>query len=226
MYSLKLIGPFGVFVSGIALPISPSAQRLLALLGIRSRGARTEVAGILWPEVADGKALASLRTLLWRLQGRVRGLVDVNGEMISLAPGVEVDLDKQISVAHRLLAGQAEAPVFATAQLEWGELLPGWYDDWVLVERERLRQLHMHFLEAMSGKLTELGRYAEAIDAALVAINMDPLRASPHRSLILAYLAEGNKVEAVRQFKRLRKLLDDELGVEPPEYLATLVRAG
>jgi DNA-binding SARP family transcriptional activator len=83
------------------------------------------------------------------------------------------------------------------------ELLPGWYDDWVLLERERTRQRLLHALEALSREHRAAGRCAEAVEAALVAVNAEPLRESAHRELLESHLAEGNWVEAMHNVRRL-----------------------
>jgi DNA-binding SARP family transcriptional activator len=86
-----------------------------------------------------------------------------------------------------------------------GELLPGWYEDWVLVERERLRQLRMHALEALAEKLTEAGRYGVAMQAAYAAVRADPVRESAHRAVVRVHLAEGNVLEALRAYELTRR---------------------
>ncbi len=78
-----------------------------------------------------------------------------------------------------------------------GDLLPDWYDDWVLVERERLRQLRLHALERLAERAIGEARYGQAIDIALTAIQADPLRESAHRMLIRAHAAEGNSSLAI-----------------------------
>ena len=103
------------------------------------------------------------------------------------------------------------------------ELLPGWYDEWVLLERERLCQLRMHALEAWAGKLAAAGRYGEAIQAACAAVGVEPLRESAHRALVRVHLAEGNVAEAVRAYESFRALLAAELGVEPTAQMDALV---
>jgi len=95
------------------------------------------------------------------------------------------------------------------------EVLPGWCDDWVLVERERLRQRVLHALEALSRRLVRAGRFADALEAAIVAVSEDPLRESAQRALIEAHLAEGNQSEACRIWQAYRDLLRRELGVNP-----------
>ncbi len=95
------------------------------------------------------------------------------------------------------------------------DLLPGWDEEWLIVERERMRQLRIHALEALSIRLREQSRFGEAIDAALSAVAAEPLRESAQIALIEAYLAEGNVSEAARQKDAYRVLLDVELGLEP-----------
>ncbi len=105
-----------------------------------------------------------------------------------------------------------------------GELLPGWYDDWVLLGRERLRQLQLHALELTARQLSCEGRYAEAIEAALAAVRLEPLRESATRVLIQIHLDEHNVVEALRRFEVFRRQVVSELGIEPTKDLADMVR--
>ena len=58
------------------------------------------------------------------------------------------------------------------------DFLPGWYDDWALMERERIRQRLLHALEAVSRRLARAGDYAGAVEAAMLAISAEPLRES------------------------------------------------
>jgi len=104
-----------------------------------------------------------------------------------------------------------------------GELLPGWYDDWVLIERERHRQLSLHALEMICELLTAAGRFGPAVTAGLAAVREEPLRESAHRGLIQAYLAEGNPSEALRDYRLYEKLLWRELRLKPSGRLSELV---
>jgi DNA-binding SARP family transcriptional activator len=103
------------------------------------------------------------------------------------------------------------------------ELLPGWYDDWTTLERERLRQRVLHALEALSREFRRRGRHAEAVEAALAAVNSEPLRESAQRVLVEAHLGECNWVEAERAFISYRDFLEKELGVSPSRDLNALV---
>jgi DNA-binding SARP family transcriptional activator len=103
------------------------------------------------------------------------------------------------------------------------DLLPDWTDDWVMIERERLRQLRLHALETLCDRLAEARRFGESVQAGLAAVRAEPLRESAQRSLIRAYLAEGNQGEAIRQYRAFRQLLLEELGVAPSRELEELV---
>jgi two-component SAPR family response regulator len=145
---------------------------------------------------------------------------------LRLREAVEVDVDALVTAIRRVIddgecgVDQGLLPTLATM----GELLPGWYDDWVLLGRERLRQLQLHALELTATQLSCEGRYAEAIEAALAAVRLEPLRESATRVLIRIHLAEHNVVEAVRRFEVFRRQVVAELGIEPTSELADMVR--
>jgi DNA-binding SARP family transcriptional activator len=103
------------------------------------------------------------------------------------------------------------------------ELLPGWYDDWVIFERDRLRQLRLHALEALTEELIVQGLYARAIETALETIRLEPLRESAHRLAMRIHLEENNVVEAMRHYRAFRDLLREELGIEPSADLQMLL---
>ncbi len=113
---------------------------------------------------------------------------------------VAVDAELVGAWAARLISGtmHPDGLVIMPSWAEALDLLPGWYDDWVLLERERLRQRVLHALEALSRHLVAAGRIAEAVEAAMTAVGVEPLRESAQRAPVTAHLAEGNRVEARR----------------------------
>jgi DNA-binding SARP family transcriptional activator len=143
-----------------------------------------------------------------------------------LRPGTVVDVTILCEWAGRLVDGSAsEADLCAVNwRNDMMDLLPGWYDDWVIFERERIRQRFLHALEVLSRRLAEVGRCAEAVEAAISAVSADPLRESANKVLIEAHLAEGNLVEGRRAYQRYRDNLRRELGVEPGPELTSLVQ--
>ncbi|TCC07873.1 AfsR/SARP family transcriptional regulator [Kribbella soli] len=224
---LRMLDGFWVVDGQQTLSIPLSARRVVAFVALRGRSSRAEVAGTLWPEVSDSKAQACLRTALWRLRQLSPRPLITGDETLRVDESVDVDVNTLIIAIRRVLhdgecgADQGLLPTLAAM----GELLPGWYDDWVLLGRERLRQLQLHALELTAQQLTCSGRYAEAIEAAMAAVRLEPLRESATRVLIEVHLAEDNVVEAIRRLEFFQRSLASEIGVEPTAELVDLVRS-
>jgi DNA-binding SARP family transcriptional activator len=200
------------------------AQRLIAHLSLCARPARASVAGKLWPDVPEGHAYGSLRSTLWRVQKTVPGLVDLSGGAMGLAGAVRVDVREFRDWAQRVLDPTTAVDAVLPPDMALpGDLLPGWYDDWVLLERERLRRLRLQVLEALSDKLVAAGRHGEAVQAAYAAVRAEPIRESAHRAVVRVHLAEGNISEALRAYDAFRELLVRELGVTPTHQMERLI---
>ena len=219
-------GPF-VSYGRRRVDIPEGSKRLLVFVALRrGRVERRYIAGSLWPVGDDIRAAGNLRSALWRLNGAGIRVLKADKHGIALHEGVLVDLHTVGAWAARLIKGSASHEDLAI--MPWGmdaiDLLPGWYDDWVLLERERVRQRLLHALEALSCQLARAGRCAEAVEAAMMAVTAEPLRESAQRVLIQAHLAEGNWVEGRRTFEAYRDVLDRELGVQPDPELAALLR--
>lgn len=222
---LRLLRGFRVVHRGRPVELPLGAQRVLAFLALRDHPvSRGSVAGALWPEVSERRAGASLRSALWRLnQPRLR-LVDATLTSLALARHVRIDLWRAGDLAHGVLERSLRCEdLERSADLLGGDFLPDWSDDWVLMERERFRQLRLHALEALCEQLTLAGRFGQAVDAGLAAVTGEPLRESAHRAVITAHLAEGNRGEALRQYELYRRLVRAELGVVPSPALQELL---
>ena len=215
---LSLLQGFELTVDGAPQDLPPSAQRLVAFLALQARPVvRSHVAGVLWGNRSDARAAACLRSAIWRINtGHGAAVVNAGRSRLLLDPGVVVDVRDAAALAHQQLAGGGAA---ADPGLLRGELLPGWYDDWVLVERERLRQLCLEAMEQMAESLLTAGHPRLAIEAALGVVATEPLRESAYRVLIDAHVAAGNRGEALRQFDRCRTTLRQELGLAPGDAL-------
>ena len=173
--TLSVLGSFQ-FRFGDSAPALPTgSQRLLAFLALRDRSVtRLSIAGTLWPDASEQHAAASLRSALTRLRGEARAAVEVGDLDIHLASGVRVDIRESKMLAHRLLEPDAprmdpDAAGAAISALS-SDLLPDWYEDWVLMETAEWRQLRLHALEAVAEHLSKEGRWAQAIAAAQAAI--------------------------------------------------------
>ena len=202
---------------------SRAGQRLHVLLALhRGPVRRTVAAQRLWPHLDERGATGSLRSTLSRLRAGAPGLVEVSEGALRLGHEVVVDATELEEAAQAILSGGASD--WTAGQLA-AELLPEWDDDWVILERERLRELSLHAIETRSAQLSSAGRHADAVAAAFAAVRLDPLRESATRTLIRAQLAEGNRAQAVRTFLEFRGRLNAELGIEPSDALLALMHA-
>lgn len=230
VWSIAVLGSFRLWSDRSQVSLSAGSQRLLALLALHpGTMARCVVAGTLWPESSEDHAFSSLRSVVARLPMPCREAVAVGPRELGLREEVTVDLIDVRAMAARLLDPHAvclpsDLGLAAVSVLS-AELLPGWYDDWLVIEAEDWRQLRIHALEAMAGRLVDAGRLGEAAVAARAAVGVEPLRETARSALIKVYLAEGNQSEAVLEFARYSALLRAELGLEPTPALRRLVPA-
>jgi len=226
---ISLLGAFDLRVGGRSVdPLAVGSQRLLAFLALHDRSvARIAMAGAMWPDASDERAGISLRSALSRLDPATRDAILSASPGLSLAEAVGVDLRDGQALARRLL--QTGQPVHeedlstAATSLLSLELLPDWYDDWVVAEAEDWRQLRMSALEAQAALLTDARRLADAAGAARAAMKVEPLRESAHAALIRVHLAGGNQSEALRVYDRYRVLLRSILDLEPSPHISALV---
>ena len=223
--AVRVLGGFELWRGAelVALPLF--AQRLVAFLAVRERPQfRTAVACSLWLDTTEARASANLRTALWKIRQIDGALIQINGNYLSLSDAADTDLATLLAQARRLISTDHELVDTDTDVYSLrADLLPDWDEEWILFERERLRQLRCHALEALCRRLSGRGRHAESIDAGQAAVAAEPLRESAHRALIAAHLAEGNLCEARRQFVLYRQLLWSNLGVLPPADLHQMV---
>ncbi|MBU8810518.1 transcriptional regulator [Mycolicibacterium goodii] len=149
-FSLNLLGEFVVYRDMEQLALPPSCRRLVALAALKPKPLnRNWVCEALWPGSLPDRAVASLRSALWRLRPMgADALLTVRRQDISLAPHVWVDWREVTRLADlRATRGGVAEPALK-ALLHNGELLEGWTDSWCTAERERLRDLRHDVLSS------------------------------------------------------------------------------
>lgn len=241
MLQVSLLGQFEVLRDGERLAIpTRNAQALLAFLLLNAGQAqrRERLAGVLWPDSSEENARSNLRHELWRLRkalggdsgaGRAREYILVNDLTITFDAGGDSTLDVLTLAQTPADSSDAEELIAALAGYG-GELLPGFYQDWVQVERERVRGL----FEVRMARLLELlqlqGRWTEVQEWAgrWIALGEDWPEPA-FRALMTAQVARGETAKAVQTYERLAQGLERDLGLEPSEATQALlarVRAG
>lgn len=222
---LRLLGGFDLRIGDQIVPVPVNVRRLVALLAVREfPQTRTSVAYTLWMDTTQPRAMANLRSTLWKIGAQRDQLLHCSGERLWLAPHVDIDLARVVGQAKRLIGPEPGLRVEDADMDELAnELLPEWDEEWLRDEREQLRQLRVHALEALCSRLGSGGRGAEAVCAGQAAVSAEPLRESAQLVLISAHLAEGNVSEARRQFDMYRRLLWQDLQIKPSTRITRLL---
>lgn len=228
---LTLMGNFDLNYEGQCMLVAPAGQRLLSLLALSRRSLTREyTAEKLWPEAPGVRAAGRLRSTLWRLPKLDRPLVVATASTLHLSRDVETDLTATEDVLRRTIAWAErpaqhhppEAPqpgITLADEALSSDLLPEAWDEWVVIERERLHQMRLLALESLAHAHRSAGNFGQALDAGMRAVAGEPLRESAHRQVIETYLAQGNTREAIRHFEELRRLFRTELQLQPSPQL-------
>ena len=196
---LTLLGRFTVAVDGSALPVARTGQRLLARIaladGVEDRGV---LAGTLWPDHTELRAQANLRGAVWRLPEEIHRRLAVGVGAVAFDGDWDVDLHwaEQFAAAGDPYHGGSRGSGLPAGSLFRSDLLPDWDESWLLMYRERYRQLRLHALENLAELHLRAGRSFAAVDCALLAVATEPLRESAQRLLVRAHLAAGNRAAA------------------------------
>jgi DNA-binding SARP family transcriptional activator len=233
-----MLGYFRLQVRGRDAELPAAAQRLVALLALRGRTSRSRAAGTLWPETTEHRALASLRTAIWRVNQVAPALVSCLGGGVDLDDAVSVDVRRLVQYGLTTFSPDGLSPdgthrgdmpvarLGVTLIEAESELLPDWGEEWLLADRQRLRQLRLHLLEIIAERLAVEEHFGLAMEVALAAVRADDLRESAHRTVIKIHIAEGNLSEARRAYGMCRTLLVHGLGIEPSPMTARLFGEG
>lgn len=225
-WHLSLLGAWRLRRGGNTVDVASREQRLIACVGLLGCRHRSFLAGLLWPKSSETQAAGNLRTTVWCISHAFPHLLHVGADTLELHESVNVDVTSlQGNVSTLLSQPEAPVPDSYLTDLSRADLLPGWYDDWVIFEQERLRQLRLSALEHVARHHLAAGEPERAVIAALSAASIEPLRESTHLLLVQAHLAAGNRAAAVRAYTLFANRLEGELGVEPSTQLTGLVAA-
>jgi DNA-binding SARP family transcriptional activator len=223
--TLSLLGGFQARLDGGQLLVVPAkAQALLAYLAARPGQAhpRDKLAALLWGGTGQEQARGSLRHTLFTIRQAVRGLspgvLVAEAQAVALKPAA-VDVD--VLTFEKLVAeGTAEAFERAAA-LYQGELLEGLsvdeppFEEWLLAERERLRELALEALARLLAHQSKSQATERAIQTAIRLLALDPLQEPAHRKLMRLYARQGRRSAALKQYQVCVGVLRRELGAEP-----------
>jgi DNA-binding SARP family transcriptional activator len=234
---ISLLGVMGV--SQGAEPVEDKMQRavkgLLAYLVLYRRvHARDVLLDLFWGEYSEDRARKCLNTALWRLRkvlepaGVPRGTylmttsmgkVGFNCRSKYCLDVAEFEKHTQEALArpfNALTAVQART-LEDTLSLYTGGLLEGFYDDWVLRERERLYSLELRGLAHLLKYHRHHKDYQKALACGQKILDLDPLREEIHREMMRLHAANRQRTLSIRQYEACCRILDEDLSVGPME---------
>ncbi|MFQ5972607.1 MAG: AAA family ATPase, partial [Alphaproteobacteria bacterium] len=235
LLKLSLLGGFQAELAdggGVSLP-TRKAEALLAYLSIpvgRAHG-RDKLTALLWADRGEKQARHSLSQTLFSIRQAIpeaaESILITAGETVALDPGaVEIDVAK----LERFVADGSPEGLQRAAALYQGDLLEGVrvrgkaFEDWLELERARLRGLIVEALEGLLVHQTEIGAVQRGIETAVRLLAIDPLQETVHRALMELYVQAGRLGSALKQYDVCAGALRDELGVEPEPETRDLYR--
>ncbi|HZT43669.1 MAG TPA: tetratricopeptide repeat protein [Chthonomonadaceae bacterium] len=238
--SIQLLGGLRVQQGDQALTrfrTQKTASLLAYLAYFRKRAhLREDLIELFWPDTDPEAGRMSLRTALSALRRQLEphGIEDgsvlwADRRSVQLSSQtVSTDIE-QLEAALRA-ASKAEAPAERIRRLKEavavykGPLLPGFYEDWVLQERERLEQAYAGALKELTAILEQTGDLEGAIAAGHRLVAVDPLSEEGYAHLMRLYAAAGQPEAGLQQYITLAQLWDRELGETPSAEAQTLAR--
>jgi len=205
-----------------SLPLERKIAGVLAYLSLEGPTTRSKLAGLLWPESPESTARNNLAQALRRLRQAAGAELVIGGDTLELR-GLEVDV-ASLEVAH--FAGRYQALAEAS-----GVLLEGYdyddcpdFDDWLLIQREKLAELRRMSLAALADELEQAGQYREALFQAERLLEADGLSESAYRRVMRLWYLLGDRSAALAAFERCAAVLKREMGVEPLPQTRELLR--
>ncbi|MCX7840195.1 MAG: NB-ARC domain-containing protein [Anaerolineae bacterium] len=226
MLRIRLLGT--PIIERDSKPLPPfKSRKVLALLAYLALNpgthTRSHLAGLLWSDCPEKKALDNLRFALWNLNEVLRTTV-CDADRVSVAwrapPHVTLDTDEFTRLIH---AGESSPHVWQRlAELYRGDLLAGFdlpndvlFNEWLERERTRLREYVLDALYRLAQFHLAQRHLPDAITSLRRLLEFDPWREEAHRLLMLALARNGQRTAAPAQYVACKQMLATELGVPP-----------
>lgn len=217
-----------------------TTQALLAYLVLQRhrKHPRKQLAGLLWGDYSEERAQAALRTALWRLrqvlepEGTARGTY-LTGQARDVAFNCDSEYWLDIEFFETQISALLNCPVNVmydddaillekALSLYTADLLEGFYEDWVISERERLHHLYLSGLQHLMLYYRENSQPEKGLECGRKILQHDPLQEAVHREMMRLYAETGKRALAIRQYETCRTALTSELNIQPMDETQAL----
>ena len=246
MVQIYLLGRFHATYADQALPglEASKAQELFAYLLLHRHRPHTRemLIDYIWGDYTKDQAQKGLRQALWQLQSAFNGqngnlhdaLLQVDTAWVQSNPTGAFWLDVAVleasytlvqGIPGRSLTAEHAQSLATAVQLYTGDLLEGCYQDWCLLERERLQQIYLVLLDKLMGYDETQGNYELALAYGERILYYDRAREQTHRKLMQIHCLAGNRTGALRQYDACVAALATELAVKPAKRTEALYQA-
>jgi DNA-binding SARP family transcriptional activator len=242
--AISLLGPFQVTLDGepVTRFKSDKVRALLAYLAVEcGRPHRREtLAGLLWPEWPDREALNNLRYTLSSLRQTIDDQQAVSPFLLITRDTLQFntvsnhwldvsDFGTRIADSGGSHGGSEIEHLEIAIGLYRGSFLEGFsvrdaapFEEWALLKRERLSRQMLESLYRLAIAREQRGEYAQARLHAQRQVELEPWNEEAHQQLMRLLARGGQRSAALAQYETCRRVLAEELGVEPGRESRTL----
>jgi predicted ATPase/DNA-binding SARP family transcriptional activator len=189
---------------------------------------REKLAGMLWPDSTESNARSYLRKALWQARKSL-GAGTPGGEEYMLADDISISFNS--SADYWLDADAVSSKLTDTSSVEeqieavsayHGDLLPGFYDEWVLLERERVKAAFDQTINKLLSHLIAGGQWERVVYWSEQWIALGEAPEPAFRALMVAHANMGDMAKVAAAYERCVEALSEELGVNPSEQTKML----
>jgi WD40 repeat protein/class 3 adenylate cyclase len=221
MLQVRLLGQFDLSLNKKRITIpSRVGQSLFAylVLGVGTSHRREKLAGMFWPDTTEETARKYLRQELWRIR---KALAPSQKDAVDYLLADEFTIAFNRNADYWLDVSQVERPdqdlESLTGNLAFyqGELLPGFYEDWVVLERERLQSIFDNKMGQLLEQLVTSERWTAVQEQGERWLTLGNTPEPAFRALMLAYGARGDMTKVSSVYQRCIAALDEQFGIEP-----------
>ena len=201
MLEIKMLGQFSISISGEPILISSRpAQSLLSYLILNAGKShrRERLAGLIWQDATEKNSRQYLRNTLWRIRKEI-GTEKLTGEEYILADKISVTLNPKCKywsdvgeLEREHINDRSTNDLISTLSLYDGELLPGFNEDWVILERARINAIYEHKIQSLIDCLVQESRWEDVFDWGEKWIALGQVPEPAYRALMLAHMANGD----------------------------------